>query len=385
MPPVKSATITALDKKLSEKQALADSYLARENRKQSLWDGPYEASSHGGLTFSMLSRWLCCRESFRLYAVEGIKTAEAFDGKMEYGNLWHTCEEYLAAGQPWEPALLKHAQGLGKRYPQNSHEVLKWYNICKIQFPIYVKHWAKHEDVKTRQPYYQEHVFNVPYTLPSGRVVNLRGKFDSVDTFSKNRVRKLYLQENKSKSEVGPTKIVADLSFELQTMMYLIVLSLSEEIPVGGIRYNVIRRPLSGWGKYNIQQKKGMGKAKKGAETEEQFYQRLGELIKENAGNKEAPFFFRCRAEVSQQDLDDFKNQCLNPVLEQLCDWWDSIKDDPFNPWMTHGKPNKYNFRWPYGVWNAKLEGRGTRLDNFMATGDMDGLQRVENLFTELG
>lgn len=372
---------------------------ALKERATPLWEGPYQDSSNGGITYSLLSKFLCCRHRFWLRAIKGLKADEGFNYKMEYGNAWHYCEENLAAGFKVERILIllkEYCIKLATEHSQESVEINKLYNCIKAQFPHYVEYWSKNDDVKKRKPVWQEQVFICSYTLPSGRVVILRGKMDSVDLIDKG----YWVQENKSKSDIKQEDLKSDLLCDLQSMIYIICLQelqregdkdLGKTIPVKGVRYNVIRRPLSGM-KFNIKQKKGLGKAKKGAENEEQFYTRLSQLIKDNAKS----FFVRMKVEVTEKDIAFFKKCVLNPILEQLCDWWDSIEGDPFNPWFTDDDsstvspdlveriPNKHHYLYPSGIYNSILEGRKHPFDKLIYSGDERGFQRSSSLFPEL-
>src|SRR4051794_6290554 len=85
-----------------------------------LWKGPEE----DGITFSLLSQFLVCRERFRVRVIEGLSAGGGFNHRIEYGSMWHTCEEALAAIAPdspsmvephkseWEPHLRAHAERL---------------------------------------------------------------------------------------------------------------------------------------------------------------------------------------------------------------------------------------------------------------------------------
>ena len=127
--------------------------------KTPLWKGP----EVDGITQSLLSRWLYCRERFRLRVVEGLAAVKRFNVRLEYGNLWHACEEALAQGLDWRDVLGKEAQQLGDEYRESRQEIEKWWNICATQFPIYVDYWAQHEDVKNRESVYAEEAFAIPY------------------------------------------------------------------------------------------------------------------------------------------------------------------------------------------------------------------------------
>jgi hypothetical protein len=328
----------------------------------------------------MLSKFIVCRERFRLLVVEGLKPVDAFNHRIEYGQLWHTCEEALAAweGDEWKPDLLAYCKELCKRYPLQQEQIEHWYNICKIQFSVYVDYWAKHKDVKDRTPLLQEEVFCVPYTLPSGRVVKLRGKFDSVDLIGKGKNAGIYLQENKTKGEINVQQLQRQLTFDLQTMFYLIALQEYGDWgePIKGVRYNVIRRPLSG-GKGSIRQKKN--------QSLEEYYAELGELIA-TADNEEWDckpgehyFFMRWMVDITPGDYQRFKDTFLDPFLEELCWWWDcqTGNENDYPPPCCH-------WRTPYGVYSPLLDGGTTELDEYLNTGSDLGLSRVDNLFPEL-
>ena len=67
-----------------------------------IWDGPEE----DGITQSLLSRFLVCRERFRILVVDGLKPVDQFSSRIEYGQMWHLCEENLAAGNDYlDPSL----------------------------------------------------------------------------------------------------------------------------------------------------------------------------------------------------------------------------------------------------------------------------------------
>jgi hypothetical protein len=375
--------------------------------KRPVWRGP----EVDGVTQSMLSRFLVCRERFRLLVVEGLRPVDGFNHKLEYGQMWHVCEEYLAeidarnatAAQSkggWDPVsvpdwgdvLKPYCRTLCKKYPTQQEQVNHWYEVCKVQFPLYVEYWAKHPDVTSRTPLLQEQVFDVPYRLPSGRTVRLRGKWDSVDLIGNGKSAGVYLQENKTKGDIDEQQIKKQLSFDLQTMFYLVALQeydlaaiiepmgLPRPRTLSGVRYNVIRRPLSG-GAGSIRQHKPSKSNPRGESTEE-FYARLGGLI------KEAPetYFMRWKVEVTPADVERFRRECLDPILEDLLNWWFWIEEGQ-DPFVGDGGAF-YNagmhYRTPFGLWNVLAEGGSHELDEYLATGSELGLQRTDNLFPEL-
>ena len=337
--------------------------------KKPLWQGPEK----DGVTQSLLNLFLMCRERFRVKVIDGLGPADNFNHRLEYGNLWHTCEEAHAKNEDPLKALKDYANGLLRRYPSSQGEVEKWYLICKMQFPIYANYWKKHPDVKDRTPLYQEEVFNVPYLLPSGRTVSMKGKFDSVDVIGK---KSIYLQENKSKGSLDEELLQKQLTFDLQTMFYLVALKIwlrSHDIstPVHGVRYNVICRPFAG-GKGMIRQKQAT------KTTREETLPELIERLKTDYILVEPEYWFmRWKVMIGQSDCQRFCDEFLTPILEQLCDWWEALQTEG-------GNRSKYHYRTPYGIYNPLAEGYMTDVDEYVATGSTAGLQKLETLFPEL-
>lgn len=355
--------------------SVVDSFNSRIT-KPILWKGP----EIDGITQSMLGKFLICKERFRLQYIEGYTKQEDFNIKMEYGNMWHICEEYFAKGADYSKPLLEYVKKLQKQFPFQQESILHWKKVCELQFPIYINYWKKQKDTLKRKPLFQEKDFNVLFTLPSGRAIRLRGKFDAVDVIS----NALYLQENKSKGDYDAETISKELFFYLQPNLYLVALIEMlkvGEIPakvskVGGVRFNIVRKPLSG-GKHSITQHKGRGKAKKGAETKEQFYTRLEGILKDNSPH----FFTRLKLDFSQARIEKFKHQFLVPTLEQLCLWYDWIVKNRNNPF---GRGNIHHSVFPYGVFNPITEGYGSIYDTLIHDGDSKGLSRDYELFREL-
>ncbi len=388
---------------------LADKYKGTvpQPRKGPVWLGPESPEKGGGITFSLLSRFLVCRERFRLHTVEGLVPSRGFNHKIEFGNLWHTCEEvygkgvdplhreaqYPGAKELTYGCLLAAAEGMTQRWKESAEQIAHWYNICKLMWPLYLEHWKKHPDVKGRKVLMSEEVFRVPYTLPSGRTVYLRGKWDSTDLIedeARANKRKgtssppgwVYLQENKTKGDINEEKLQRHLNFDLQTMLYAVAFTTwqgqddygtpvrtpeTTQTPFRGVRYNVIRRPMHRQGK---------------KESSKDFYDRLRQCIIDEPEH----FFMRWKVDINQGDISRFKAECLNPVLDQLCDWWEYITA-PSNNKPTAGTNYSRHWRHPFGVYNVLDEGGSSDLDYYLATGNETGLVRLqsgEELFPEL-
>lgn len=370
------------------------------NPTEPLWQGP-EVS---GITFSLLSRFLVCRHRFWIQVIQGLREDEGFNIALEFGSLFHAALEAHEGKQPWEPSIQKYYRYLLQEYSGSEATITKWYKICKMLFPLYTKHYQQHHETVHGVPVMQEQQFRIPIKLPSGRIVHLRGKFDSV-----HRIRHfIYLQENKTKGNIDIEGIQKTVDQNLQTMIYQIALrealkngggkafdtgtgtvvdcpgATSARFPrlqIAGNIYNVVRRPLSE--KYAIRPKKD--------ESDDAFIKRLQTFIQEKQASKQQSehYFYRWQVPISSDMVDNFARHCLFPLLEQVCDWWESIRENPFDPWHTVGDDgdqviNQQHWRLPYGIYNSIYGGFRGDYFNYLSTGSRAGLRQIDNLFPEL-
>lgn len=340
----------------------------KDNRPRAvpLWDGPTINSPNGGISFSLISRWLTCKERFRIQVVDGLVARPTFNAAMDYGSMWHICEQNYARQADWIAHLSEYTKTLMRNYPGQQQQIRHWYSLCQAQFPIYVDYWQRHDrhHKETKiEPLLQEQTFNIPYVLPSSRTVYLKGKWDSVYLFQD----KLWLQENKTKSSIDLVKLQRQLSFDLQTMMYIIALKedaalIQQRRDIAGVRYNVIRR------------------------SAHKSTQSMVAKIQEDSGNgRISEWFARQETRISERDIETFKHQCLNPILETICNWW---------AWVTSPEGRKdsfaiegytsYHWRHPFGIRNIIDEGGATDLDYYITTGSKVGLVEATTLFPEL-
>lgn len=346
-----------------------------------LWEGPCSNGPNGGISCSLLSRFLVCRERFRVHAILGLHPSPKFDSKLEFGNMWHLCEELLASGR-WDQKdidarLSDYAHGLCQKFPRDMADIVHWSGMVSELFPEYVEHWSKHEHVATRKPLFEEAVFCTQYALPSGRIVWLRGKQDSVDLVE----GEVWLQENKSKSSINQQKLERQMKFDLQTMLYLIALKEEQarlddstvkarltyrdgkyrvRYPIVGVRYNVVRRS-----------------SHKSTDT------MLKKVSDDRKAGRIREWFLRLEVKVSDADYTKFKTTCLNPILENLCHWYDHQTEACNKDEATHGLPPSH-WRHPFGVYNVLDEGGSSEVDDFLETGSTLGLHRAKTLFPEL-
>jgi hypothetical protein len=356
------------------------------------WRGP----DIDGVTQSILCDYMCCRERFRVTMVEGLVPFDRFNVAIEFGHMWHICEEYHAGNRDWVKPLTMYAAELSQKYRTEQSHVLKWYNVVKLYFPIYVDYWQHQSDEQNRVPLMQEYCFKINYELPSKRWVNLRGKMDGVDYIDGLGI---FLQENKTKSKIDVEGIGRQLLNDMQVMTYLIALDEYKkdkgpssdnpymwEKPIAGVRYNVVRRPLSG-GRGSIRPHKARGN--KPGESMDEFYERLTTVIEDDADY----YFSRWQCLVSEQDIVRFKEQTFHPVIENLCDdyeWWSYCHKAKHNHYdydkraVVFPEHRNRHFRLPYGPYNVVLQGGFSEVDDYLNDGSRIGLRTCTNFFPEL-
>lgn len=354
MPTIPKKAKTGLASKLESQGARKPG----ERRREPLWKGP----EVDGISYSMLSTFLVCRERFRVKYIEGLDVPERFYAPIDYGHMWHTCEEALGGNRDWKLALKLYGSALCTKHRLQQEQVEHWYQMCLATFPLYVDYWKAHPDVVDRTPLFQEKVFDVSYKLPSGRIVRLRGKQDGGDIIGTGRGAKVFLQENKTKSSIDGLKITRQLKFDLQTMLYTVAHVCGEdeyECPFGGVRYNVVRRS-----------------AHKSVES------MLKKLEEDRAAGRIGEWFARWKVEISEADIAKFRSECLDPILENVCGWYDTLTN-PHRLQEFVSPP--LHWRHPFGVYNVLDEGGSSDLDEYLDTGSEVGLERREKLFEELG
>lgn len=277
-----------------------------------------------GVTYSFLSEFFgTCREQARLSYVEGYGQAGVCDA-LEFGQLFHSCCEASAAAGNCAISSYKVtadyiAQKLKReKIAKKSIEELKVLaRIVSVLYPAYWGHWQRHEGLEFQgntKFIAQEKAFTIKHELPSGNVIPIRGRFDAI---LRKGNGKLWLMENKTKSRIDAEGLTSVLSsMDLQTMLYCLAIRKEYGETPEGVLYNVIKKP-------GLRQKIG--------ETTEEYLAR----IQQDVEDKPNDYFMRWHVAIREKDLLDWEARSLNPMLEQVWVWWDSIKQNPLDPWKS--------------------------------------------------
>lgn len=299
---------------------------------------PFRDLDKDGVTYTFLAQWLGCRESARLAYVEGLSKSGMAEA-LEFGSAVHHCLERLADGtidrdspDPTAELALFARQRLAQMGKLSSRELGAFKRLMAVAggiFPLYCHYWQQKGGIEfdpNAEFVYHEKSFIVDHVLPSGRVVKLRGRWDGV---FRNSSGKLWILEHKTRSFIDAEGITSYLPHDLQTMMYVHALQLHLQQETGcweeieGVVFDVIKRP---------------GFKHTDKETLEEHVERVIAAVAE----KRPEYFMRWHVTFSPGSLEDWLTSTLNPILQQVCDWWDSIKADPFNPHRLGSNPLHY-------------------------------------------
>jgi len=270
-----------------------------------------------GITQSALGLWLDCKEQFRLKYVEGwSKQGEPIS--LHYGSASHYILSQAHAhpkkpGPKWLKRSIKKYDALWRKeqsqlIPQkllDQHELVK--GLLECTMPAYFRRadspkLKNYNDFKTKNWLGLEQKFRMPFGFRgvAGHNISLRGMLDGVFT----QGPAIWLLETKNLSRIAEDDIQATLGCSLQNMFYMTVLTLKyPDKPIGGILYNVLRRPG---------QRRGV------KETMPAFLQRIKDDIKKRPNH----YFMRYRLAITKAEIDEWANTTLRPMLFQFLDWW---------------------------------------------------------------
>lgn len=284
----------------------------------------YNIEKHG-VTQSLLSMFLECREKARLYL-------KGWDSKyhklgMTYGTVGHGVLELAYTDimknkkkvPPSKKEVLRYVKQVEKQWykenikPDKSGIEMLEYSLALAEttLPVYFDFWKK--DIQEIKWAGLEQSFALPYELPDGRKTVIRGKKDG-EFFNKG----LWLFENKFKSIISEGDLVDTLSFETQVLLYIWALKeIYKEMPQGVV-YNIIRRTCLRQGK---------------AESLSKFAKRVALDIE-----KRPDFYFiRFEVAIEPYELQEFEIR-LRGIITDFYDWWTGQVPHYRNTYQCLGK-----------------------------------------------
>jgi len=283
-----------------------------------------------GVTYSLLSSFLNCRERFHIANVQGWKPKK-FNFPLEFGNIIHLLIEAQDMGIPNDLITNITTNYVKEKINSNNfnEETIKELSmmaaVAAVTFKHYVAFWEQNACFFIDDRWYyekdfhwlaKEENFDVDYTMPNGRKIKLRGKRDGRFKIGR-RIKGYWIYETKTKGNIDPAGITAGLHKDMQTGMYSVASQIEQNgIAPEGVLYNVIRRT---------------GMKPRVGDSPQSFAER----VEEDMLKKPEHYFMRWTRKISKDELNDFKRRQLNPTLHQIVTWWDSIKNNPMRPFET--------------------------------------------------
>jgi len=305
------------------------------------WAGPFE----GGITQSIISRFLTCPFQFFLYAYMGLEEQTPPEPNLIWGDTLHVGLEHRIRGHTLDESIKIMWEYQMKRYPTapasfrySTRNMLALYPINKLshwgrittEHPIKEKYtlgtYYRPANSSCRFDYYPEGIkTSVPFginTTPvdayGGETITFRGK---VDMLSEDRT-KFGDHKGKGKYAPSPEALKEELGQDLQMNAYAWFLG-----KVSEWMYDIIKCPEA----------MPRTPAKRVSENPEQWIDRIfhthqdvqnGFPIKTCHGLwiRQVPFY------QDVEEIEKYMRYTLEPLFHKIVDWWHHVTHPKFDP-----------------------------------------------------
>ena len=268
-----------------------------------------------GVTCSLLSTFLDCREKARLHLQGWTPTSASM--ALTFGSIVHKIDEWvrddIRSGKMTKPPgelkiknLIKKVEKLWHEdNPRAGSQELEYLELSLLMaegvLPSYFKYWYKdYTDLKWENV---EGEFKVPFSVKDRQgnkyETFLRGK---IDGSFKLKSGGTWLFETKTKSRIDEGILADILPFDMQANIYLSVLRRIEKKNPSGLLYNIIRRP-------SLRQRKN--------ESIKSFADRITLDVKERPDW----YFVRMEMSVDPTEMDRFE-MGLEDLVSDFLLWW---------------------------------------------------------------
>lgn len=316
-----------------------------------------------GLTQSFINSFLQCKETTRLRYIENWRPKKKSPW-FEFGTLFHYCIEQAFKDQ----AKYDYPNDLPLGACPNKGHVSKWiekyntevknpnefldseeieyseiiYALAEKMLPIYFQ--LRVNDFKNKIIFNETEFDLIARWRSENSCIRLRGKIDlgwiePEDDF--------WLLDTKCLSVIQPETIAGIMPFDIQCMFYLLAAYQLGHNPKG-IKYNIIRRPQH---------------RKRKDESISSFTDRIMEDVVDNP----AHFFLRLSMSISKEEVEKWKNEPLNEIIDEIVVW-------QTNNFKSYVNPNSLQTK--YGK---------SQYFNAITQNDFSSFYKSDKVFSELG
>jgi len=264
------------------------------------WKGPLI----DGISQSIINRYLTCPYRFFLYAALGLEDPEEYNANLTWGDSFHVGLEHLITGESIEEStthMLTHLKTTypmsGPTFPHSTTHMLKLYDLSYLN----------------KEEWVTEQEFKVPYTLPCGRQLTLRGKLDG------HNITKTRAVEHKCKKRHDKNKLRQEIYKDLQICLYSLVTGIREW------QYDVIKIP-------DLQYSPPVKRTVESFENQVRRWYTEVDFGDYPINKKKRLWIDQFPVYLSEDNITIFKNRTLDPILLRMCKWYEKVSSDSFDP-----------------------------------------------------
>jgi hypothetical protein len=343
----------------------------------------YDPTKHG-ITQSLLSTWLMCREHCRLAYIEGWQPVKMGIG-LHYGGGMHYCLErlYKAIADGESKTSIAHGAYLEwtqqftaswiqqrrvssyARVPTTMKKQAEFIQgLMNTTIPRYIERINQTDSLYgdfKRNWIDVEHRFQVAYSVPTSWVV-LTGMIDGI---FRVRNKKLWLLETKNLAFIDEGAEQETLPVRLQNMFYLVAATkMYPDEEFAGVLQNITRRPLLRQGS---------------DESDSDYFHRVDEDMKKRPDW----YFLRFEVQISKEEVKEWEERQLQPMLDDFLRWFEDVKK-----YRKHGE-TQYDYMVKEGYHYMNDQALVTKYGqspflHAITRGDFSGLIRKKVPHTEL-
>lgn len=336
------------------------------------WPGPIE----GGITQSLIAKFLECPYCFYLYAGLGLEEPSEIEPNLMWGDTAHVGLEHIIAKPhcltefspgDWEEIDDIVEQYLNSNYPRAPDTFL--YSIQHMLRLYDDSYKVEYGPFQTEVKIHQE------YETKSGLKCTIRGKMDGINYYVDNEGEEHFgkvLLEHKFKGRVEQAQIKPELYRDLQLGMYCYASGTRQVI------YDVIRIPDTQWGLPHRRDRQ-----RPRSYIEEIYHSKDGKQTP--IAKKRHMWLFQPRFILDDIAINQILTYTVDPLIERIWKWYEHVSQPGFDP----DNPEFYNdvfYRTPVRHFDPATTQTYKPSYYHFRTGtyDLNDLQPVKSYYPEL-
>lgn len=282
-----------------------------------VWKGPL----HGGITQSLLTRFLECPYRFYLYAGLGLTEPGEPEPNLVWGDICHKGLE-LIIEKPYEISEFTPEDWAEVHQGIEEHQQRDWPG-APITFLPSIKNMITLYNDSYKQEYGKfvtENKFSIEHKTVGGNRVTLRGKADGWQ--EQNHV----LVEHKCKGKIDIQQTIRETPTDLQVTVYSFVLGTRIII------YDLIRIPDTAWSLPPKRQYENPINYIRSLYTNREWDD-FPINTKRHRWIQQVPIY------VTDEQVQETMALTVDPLIDKLCNYWEYVSQPEFD----HNNPKFYN------------------------------------------